>query len=84
MTRTNNLSSLLLPLPLLLPLLLFPLLFFIAVPSDLELREGERRIRKKGKKKRKIFRHWFAKVKFHCCGVLMFLCGKKGKEKGKT
>ena len=26
----------------------------------------------------------FAKVKFHCCGVLMFLYGKKGKEKGKT
>ena len=55
-----------------------------SLPSDLELREGERRIRKKRKKKRKIFSHWFAKVKFHCCRVLMFLCGKIGKEKGKT
>ena len=39
---------------------------------------------KKRNKKRKTISHWFAKVKFHCCGVVMFLGGKKGKEKGKT
>ena len=28
-------------------------------------------------------KNFFNKL-FHCCGVLNFLCGKKGKEKGKT